>query len=108
MSSFEATWSKIVQRLQAGETVRNWGQARGYTGRTFQIESVANSSVTVFGGNMRHPRTISKRDFENFHAIWPNYCAGNFPRAKMTDLSQNTTYILSILHTLTDAHEPTP
>jgi hypothetical protein len=103
-SPFEATWSKIVQRLHPGETIRNWGQARSYTGGTFQIESVVNSSVTVFGGNMRHPRAISKSDFEKVHAIWPDYCAGNFPRAKMTDLSKNTTYILSILHALTDAH----
>jgi hypothetical protein len=94
----EGTWGQIVRQLHAGETIRNWGHARGYTGGTFQIESIANSSVTVFGGNMTHPRVISKRDFQNVHAVWTDYCAGNYPRSKIADLSQNVTYILSILH----------
>jgi hypothetical protein len=94
--SFEGTWGQIVQRLHAGETIRNWGHARGYTGGTFQIDSVATSSVTVFGSNMRHPRAITKSDFQQVHAVWADYCAGNYPRSKMTDLSQNTIYILSI------------
>jgi hypothetical protein len=95
---FEGTWSQIIRKLHADETIRNWGHARGYTGGAFQIDSVANSSVTVFGGNMSHPRAIPKSDFQKVHAIWADYCAGNYPRSKMTDLSQNTTYILSILH----------
>jgi hypothetical protein len=95
--SFEGTWGQIIRQLYAGETIRNWGHTRGYTGGTFQIDSVANSSVTVFGGNMRHPRAITKGDFEKVHTIWADYCTGNYPRSKMIDFSQNTTYILSIL-----------
>ena len=47
---------------------------------------------------MQMPRRISKGDFEKVYAIWSEYVAGNYPRSKMTSLSQNTTYILGIFH----------
>ncbi len=96
-TSFEAVWITIIQKLQPGEMIRNWGHARGYTGGTFRIDHVGNSSITATGGKMSQPRTISKGDFQNVYAVWSDYCAGDYPRAEMVKLSQNTTYILSIL-----------
>jgi len=97
-SSFATVWSQMIQRLHPGEMIRAWGYARGYTGHTFRIEALGSSAVTVFGGAMKQPRAVSKGDFEKVYAIWNEYRTGNFPRAKMTELSQHTTYILSILH----------
>jgi hypothetical protein len=98
---FPTIWMKIVQQLNSGDTIRNWGKDRGYTGGTFRIEDVGNSAITITGGSTSHSRRISKTDFENVYAVWGEYCAGNYPRGKMTDLSQNTTYILSILRRVT-------
>jgi hypothetical protein len=97
MKDFEAVWLAIVSKLQSGDEIKNWGSARGYTGGTFKIEQVHNSLIGVFGGEMTEARNVSKGDFAKVYAVWDQYLAGNFPRAKMTILSQNTTYILSIL-----------
>jgi len=96
MKDFEAVWTAIVSKLQPGDEIKNWGSARGYTGGTFKIEQVHNSWIGVFGGSMTEPRDVSKGDFGKVYAIWDKYVAGNYPRSKMTNLSQNTTYILSI------------
>jgi hypothetical protein len=95
--SFENVWMSIVSTLQRGEVVKNWGVSRGFTGNTFVIEQIQNTAVTVIGGKLTEPRSVSKRDFEKVYEVWDDYVAGNYPRAKMTDLSQNTTYILSVL-----------
>ncbi len=94
---FEDVWLSMVTKLQAGDEVKNWGSARGYTGGTFKIEGVYNHAIGVFGGDMTMPRNIPKSDFAKLYVVWDQYIAGNYPRAKMTNLSQNTTYILSIL-----------
>jgi hypothetical protein len=98
---FPAIWMKIVQPLHPGDVIRNWGYATGHTGGTFRIEDVGNSAVTVYCGTMVQPRAIPKGDFEKVYAVWSDSCAGNYPRAKMTNLSQNTTYILGILRRVT-------
>ena len=96
-AGFEQIWACIQRELVIGKTVRNWGLARGYTGGSFKIEELDRSSVTVFGGKMQFARRVSKGDFEKIHNVWDAYCAGRFPRADMTPISQNSTYILSIL-----------
>jgi hypothetical protein len=97
VKDFEEVWLAVVSKLQPGEEIKNWGSARGYTGGTFKIEQVHNSWIGVFGGEMTEARNVSKGDFAKVYAVWDQYLAGNYPRAKMTNLSQNTTYILSIL-----------
>jgi cupin 2 domain-containing protein len=47
---------------------------------------------------MRKERRISKREFERVFAVWSDYKVGTVRRGKLAILSQNTTYILSILH----------
>ncbi len=96
--AFEAVWARIIQRLRPGETIRNWGLARDYTGRTFKIEHVGNSSILVFGGKMKSARNVTKGDFANIYAVWDAYRVGKYPRGEMMSLSQNSTYIISILH----------
>src|SRR5438105_396172 len=98
MTKFDSVWAGIREALHVGQTVRNWGHARGYTGGDFRVEDVSRYSVTVFGGNMTQPRVVSRGDFEKVYWVWDDYVAGEYPREAMTKLSQNTTYILSILH----------
>lgn len=98
--TFDTIWSRISQEVRPGTTVRNWSVVRGYTGGTFQVDDVDRTSVTVSGGNMQMHRRVSKGDFEKVYSISSQYLAGSYPRSKMIDLSQNTTYIVSTLHHL--------
>ena len=95
---FEAVWNSIRAAVAPGSMVRNWSAAKGYTGGSFRIDNMDRSSVTVSGGAMQAPRRVSKGDFAKIFTIWDEYVAGNFPRSGMLPLSQNSTYILSILH----------
>jgi hypothetical protein len=96
-ASFETIWA-VIQRMQRGALIRNWGLSRGYTGGTFIIDDIERSAIVVRGGEMVEPRRVSKGEFEKLYAVWHQYLAGNLPRSRMLSLSQNTTYILSILH----------
>ncbi len=98
MSSFEDIWNSILSTIREGDIVLNWGEVRGYTGRTFEVNLVHRSWIGVRGGKMTVPRNISRAEFQKIHAIWDDYVAGNYHRAKMGALSQNTSCILSILH----------
>jgi hypothetical protein len=102
-SNFETVWADITRTLHRGDIVQNWSTAKGHTGGTFKIDDVDRTSVTVSGGNMRAPRRISRGEFEKLYEIFDAYLAGNYPRSKMLVLSQNITYILSILHLVTNA-----
>ena len=99
-ASFEAVWGKVVRTFRPAFRVENWSQARGYTGGNFRIEHVGNSGIMVFGGNMSVPRAVSRGEFEKVYAVWDEYTGGEYSRAELTKLSQNTTYILSILHSV--------
>jgi hypothetical protein len=99
-AGFETIWNGIRRDVRSGSTIRNWGEARGYTGGSFKIEDMDASSITVSGGRMRMPRRISKGEFEKVYAVLDAYRAGNYTRSRMGALSQNTTYILSILQTM--------
>jgi hypothetical protein len=101
-SNFETTWTDIVRALDRGAIAQNWSIAKSYTGRTFKVEDVERTSITVSGGKMRAPRRVSRGEFEKLYEIWDAYPAGKYTRAEMRSQSQNTTYILSILHSLTD------
>jgi hypothetical protein len=98
--SFDTIWARITSDLSLGTAIWNWGAARGYTGATFEVNDVERTSITVAGGNMQMLRRISRGDFEKIYAVWADYAEGNYPRSKMTDLSQNTTYIVSIFRFL--------
>jgi hypothetical protein len=100
VGQFETKWTEITREVHPEVVIRNWGAARGYTGRTFKVDFIDRSSITVSGGDMQMPRRISKGDFEKVYTVWDAYCTGNYPRSKMTNISQNTIYILSILHSV--------
>jgi hypothetical protein len=98
----EEVWIKITGQLCPGLIVRNWGLARGYIGGSFEILDIEQTAITVAGGSMQMPRRISKGDFQKVNAVWDAYVQGNYPRSRLIGLSQNTTYILSILRRVRD------
>ena len=95
---FDAIWSRIQRMLTPGIEIRNWSIAKSYTGGSFRIIATTAETVTVFGGRMRAERTIRKAEFGKLAAVWDRYRAGRLPRSDLGSLSQNTTYVLSLLH----------
>ena len=102
---FDAIWSRIQRMLTPGIAIRNWSIAKSCTGGSFRIIAMTTETVTVFGGRMRAERTIPKAEFGKLAAVWDRYRAGRLPRSDLGSLSQNTTYVLSLLHA---AQETTP
>ena len=51
---------------------------------------------------MQMERRISKGEFTKLYAVWASYLAGDYPRSRMLSLSQNTTYILSVMRKATE------
>ncbi|MDE2583353.1 MAG: hypothetical protein KGL52_17080 [Rhodospirillales bacterium] len=98
MTDFESVWRRLGTVAAPGSIVRHWSVAKGYTGGWFRMAAVDRTSCTVFGGAMQGPRRISKADFARIFEVWDGYLAGDVPRRRMTPLSQNSTYVLSILH----------
>jgi hypothetical protein len=96
--NFEALWADIRQRLTPGALVKNWSADRGYTGGEFRINDVDGSAVIVRSGQMGQERRVSRGDFQRLFAFWSAYNRGAIGRAELGKRSQNTTYILSILH----------
>jgi hypothetical protein len=99
-SSFEEVWSDIRRRLRVGTIIPNWS-VHGYTGKTFRIVGVDNTAVMVSSSRMQDKgkgRLVSRGEFERCFPIWPDYKAGMVQRTVLTARSQNTTYVISILH----------
>jgi len=96
--TFEEAWSDIQLRLTPGTVVKNWSADKGYTGGRFKITGLDSSSVLIQSEHMNQERHVSKGDFERLFAFWPAYTCGTVGRSELAKRSQNTTYILSILH----------
>jgi hypothetical protein len=97
-STFEGIWADLRNRLRPGITVGNWSADRGYTGGEFRINDVDGAAVVVRSGQMGQERRVSRGDFEKLFALWGGYKRGTVGRAELGKKSQNTTYVLSILH----------
>jgi hypothetical protein len=101
--SFNDHWSKAQHLLRNGVSVNAWGRDRGYTGTWFEVAIDNEGSLNVSSPTLSNTRTIRRAEFVKVAAKWEAYCAGEIPRTDLRDLSQNTTYILSILKWLEDA-----
>ena len=64
----------------------------------FEINDIDGAAVIVRSGQMGEERRVSKGDFQRLFAFWSAYNRGTIGRAELGKRSQNTTYILSILH----------
>ena len=100
--SFEAAWADLRSRLRSGLEINGWSRDKEDTGLRFRIVYVAPDSIIVMsearpGKEKPKERRIGKPDFQRVFFKWRDYCAGNLSRADMTGLSQNTSYIFSIL-----------
>ncbi len=94
-------WTELQRRNPVGDTIRTWSAAKGLLNGSFKIESLSSSRIEVSSAGMNDPpRPITRGDFEKVLAVWPDYKAGTLSRSRLILESQNSTYIVSLLHWL--------
>lgn len=95
LSSFDDFWSSLQRVRPIGRT-NAWSIA-GKTRSTFEITDIEAGSVTVQPDSGAR-RRISKSDFAKVFERWTDYKTEHLPRQDLREISQNSTYILTILH----------
>ena len=94
---FRLIWADIGTRLRARTDIKSWSAAKDYTGGSFRVDNVNGDGIIVSGANIEKARMITREDFKKIYEVWDDYKNSKIPRSKLTPISQNTTYILSIL-----------
>jgi hypothetical protein len=94
-------WAELQRRYPVGLRLQTWSAAKGYLKGSFVIEALSADRIEVNSDGIKNPpRPISRADFERIAALWPEYKAGTLPRSRLIQESQNTTYIVTMLHWL--------
>jgi hypothetical protein len=96
-SSFSACWSEL-QRLRPTGLTNAWSIA-DRTRSTFEIVEVDAKQVIVklSSGKLRK---IAELEFEKVFDRWQDYLSERLSRQELQNLTQNSTYIITILHLL--------
>ncbi len=95
--NFEAAWENFQKHLAPGADIQNWSVLNNYTGGRCKVTDIEVASITVCSERITKPSRITKTEFAKIYDIWPQYLAGAYHRNEMLKLSQNTTYIISLL-----------
>lgn len=94
---FEKTWNEICNSLQEGQVIRNWGLARGYSGKNFKIHRIANSFIVIDSPTAKNLQTVPRSDFRKVWEIWGAYLTGKVPRHEIRDeYTRFSSYIISV------------
>lgn len=95
--SFENIWNRVRNELQKGQVIKNWGNARGFSGNTFKIVEINENKVVCKPPNAKNLQIVPKDDFKKVFEIWPKYFLGNYPRYQIRDeVTRYSSYIISI------------
>jgi hypothetical protein len=97
MLDFRTVWPDIYRELSIGTKIPNWS-VEGYTGKDTRIEDTNYDEIVVSTPGIKRTRRVPRRDFEKVFEFWESYKAGDKTRMEILKLTQNSTYILSILH----------
>ena len=103
---FGRCWTRIRADLAAGDTVRNWTQHRGYLGDEFTVRAVEARAVVVDTPGAANLQRVPRENFAAVWAHWDDYCAGEFPRHRLRDMTRFSKYVISILHHVLEGDGP--
>lgn len=94
-------WTELQRRRPVGRTIRTFSVAKGLLKGSFTVEALSSGRIEVSSKGMKAPpRAISRGDFEKVAGLWSAYKAGTLTRSGLIHESQNTTYIIGLLHWL--------
>jgi hypothetical protein len=94
--TIETAWADFRARLKPNTPIKAWSVA-GRTRSKFTVVGVDGGAITILPST-GNERRISKGDVAKVQSHWPAYKAGRMKRGELLNVSQNTTYILSLLH----------
>jgi hypothetical protein len=94
--TIEAVWADFRARLKPNTVIKAWSAA-GRTRTKFTVVDLDGGSISILPST-GNERRISKGDFEKVLEHWPAYKSRRVKRGELLNVSQNTTYILSLLH----------
>lgn len=97
LTSFNQCGNEICSRLTPMPKMYSRSAAGRVRGE-FGILEVTPDSVTV--RTSKGPRKVPCVSFGVIFPLWADYKAGTVPRHALTDISYNSTYVISILHWL--------
>lgn len=103
---FERCWARILADLAAGDTVRNWTQHGGYLGDEFTVRNVEARAVVVDTPGATNLQRVPREDFAAVWAHWDAYCAGDFPRHRLRNMTRFSKYVISILRHILEGDGP--
>jgi len=95
-------WARIQDRLKAGSAIKTWSNHSGYLEGSFTVSDVSHDSVKINSPGANTIQIVPREDFERVSAVWSDYAAGDLPRHKLRDMTRFSTYIISILHHVTN------
>lgn len=100
--AFDAVWLDLRGKLHRGTEIRGWSREKDDTGLRFTITDFGPDAITIrpaVTSDKPKPqeRRIGKSDFEGVYRLWRGYCDGEISRVEVTKVSQNTSYIFSLL-----------
>jgi hypothetical protein len=98
---FNGAWLELTHRLKSGMKIPYWGITAGKDD-TFAITEVDHRWVVVLP-KQGQLRRISRDDFHKIFVPWEPYKRGEMSREKLTEMSRNSSYTLSIFHWLEDS-----
>ena len=104
---FGPCWARIQADLAAGDRIRNWSQHGGYLGDVFTVRAVEARAVVVDPPGAVNLQRVPREDFAAVWAHWDDYCAGEFPRHSLRDMTRFSKYVISILHHVLEGDGPT-
>jgi hypothetical protein len=96
----DVAWQQL-QSLPLGTPVVHWSILKGNLNGKFSLVEVTGSTIIVQTGPGTL-RRISRSDFDNVARLWPEYKQGAVDRHTLSEVTLNSTYILSLLHLLDD------
>jgi hypothetical protein len=90
-------WTQLQADLPGHCQVAHWSARKGNLNQSFTVMKVDRRAIDIETGSSTS-RRISQQDFERIEQVFTDYCGHKVPRSKLTDISVNSTYILSLLH----------
>ena len=103
---FERMWARVQRAITPGDTIRNWSRHSGYRGNDFTIHAITDRFIEIDSPGASNIQHVARAEFARVHEHWDAYNAGVFARSKLTDITRFSTYVISILHHVSD-NEPT-
>ena len=97
---FEQVWLLIQVALRSGDVIPVWSVAGQTRSAPFTIRLVEPTYLEVDPPAAQRSQRIEKAEFQKVYRVWPDYCNRSVPRHELRDLTQYSTYIISILHWL--------